>query len=240
MSTAGITRCGGLGNDMMNVGLKDPVEDAMARIDWYIEGVEFGSCNCDYACPCQFESRRPTHGHCRGFEVLRIDKGHFGTLQLAGLSAALLYAWPGPIYEGNGEMQTIIDEGANAEQRRALETVLYGGETDEGRTHWWVYRAMSSIVHRPIFKPIDFEVKIEARTAHVMIPGILESTGRPIRSPATGTEHRVRIDIPDGIEFEVAEIGSATTKALASIALDLNDTYGQFNVLRHSGHGIVR
>ncbi len=145
---------------------------------------------------------------------IRIDKGHFGTLPLAGLSAALLYAWPGPIYEGNGEIQAIIDERANADQRRALETVFYGGETDEGRTHWWVYRAMSSTVHPPIFKPIEFEVKIEARTARVRIPGILESTGRPIRSPATGAEHRVRIDIPDGIEFEIAEIGSATTKTL--------------------------
>ena len=171
---------------------------------------------------------------------MRIDKGHFGALRLTGLSAALLYAWPGPIYEGNGEMLAIIDERATAEQRRALETVFYGGETDEGRTHWWVYHAMSRTVHPPIFKPIEFEVDIEARTARVVIPGILESTGRPIRSPATGAEHRVRIEIPDGIEFEIAEIGSATTKALASIVLDLKDTYGQFNVLRHSGRGVVR
>ena len=34
-------------------------EAPMARVDWYIEGVEFSNCNCDYACPCQFESRRP-------------------------------------------------------------------------------------------------------------------------------------------------------------------------------------
>jgi hypothetical protein len=216
------------------------MEDVTASVDWYVEGVAFGSCNCDYGCPCQFESRRPTNGHCRGFEVMRIDTGHFGRLPLAGLSAALLYAWPGPVYEGNGEMQAIIDERANAEQRSALETVLYGGETDEGKTHWWVYRAMSSTVHPPIFTPIEFEVKIDARTARVLIPGILESTGRPIRSPATGAEHRVRIEIPDGIEFETAEIGSATTKSLASIHLDLNDTYGQFNILRHSGHGVVR
>jgi hypothetical protein len=211
----------------------------LARVDWYIEGVAFGSCNCDYGCPCQFESR-PTHGHCRGFEVIRIDKGHFGALSLRGLFAALLYAWPGPIYEGRGEIQAIIDERATAEQRRALETVLYGGETDEGRTHWWVFHAMSSTVHPPIFKPIAFDVEIEARTARVVIPGLLEATGRPIRSPATGAEHRVRINIPDGIEFEVAEIGSATTKALASVPLDLHDTYGQFNVVRHSGHGLVR
>jgi hypothetical protein len=211
----------------------------MPQVDWYIEGVEFSNCNCDYGCPCQFESRRPTHGNCRGFEVVRIDKGHFGDVQLAGLRAALLYAWPGPIYEGNGEMQAIIDERAGAEQREALAAVLYGGETNEGATHWWVYRTMARTVHPPIFRPIEFEMVLDARTARVVIPGVLQSSGRPIRSPATGAEHRVRIDIPGGIEFEVAEIGSATTEAMASIALDLQDTYGQFNILRHSGMGVV-
>jgi hypothetical protein len=211
----------------------------MPQVDWYIEGVEFGSCNCDYGCPCQFESRRPTHGNCRGFEVVRIDKGHFGDVQLAGLRAALLYAWPGPIYEGNGEIQAIIDERAGGEQREALAAVLYGGETNEGATHWWVYRTMSRTVHPPIFRPIEFEMVLDARTARVVIPGVLQSSGRPIRSPATGAEHRVRIDIPGGIEFEIAEIGSATTEAMASIALDLQDTYGQFNILRHSGMGVV-
>jgi hypothetical protein len=49
----------------------------MSMVDCYVEGVEFGSCNCDYGCPCQFESR-PTYGHCDGFEVIRIDRGYFG------------------------------------------------------------------------------------------------------------------------------------------------------------------
>ena len=136
-------------------------------------------------------------------------------------------------------MQVIIDERADQEQRKALATVLCGGETEEGKTHWWVFHAMSSTVHEPIFKPIDFEVDIERRTARVSIPTLLESTGRPILSPATGEQHRVRIDIPNGIEFEIAEIGSASTKATGLIALDLNDSYGQFNIVRHSGTGVV-
>ena len=49
----------------------------------------------------------------------------------------------------------------------------------------------------------------------------------------------MRIDIPNGIEFELAEIGSASTKASGSIALKLEDSYGQFNILRHSGTGVV-
>ena len=211
----------------------------MARVDWNIEGVEFGNCNCTYGCPCQFEEL-PTHGNCQGFEVIHVGKGHFGKVKLDGLKAALIYAWPGPIFKGHGEMQVIVDERADARQREALNRVLQGEETDEAATHWWVYRAMCDTVHETLVKPIEFEMDIEARTARVTIPGVLTSTGRPIKSPATGAEHRVRIDIPGGIEFAVAEIGSASTKAKGPIKLDLKDSYGQFNLLNHSGSGVVR
>lgn len=210
----------------------------MAMVDWYIEGIEFSNCNCDYSCPCQFEAL-PTHGDCRGFEAVRIDKGHFGETPLAGLNVAVLYDWPGPVFEGNGAIQAIIDERADAAQRAALATVLYGGETEEAKTHWWVFHAMSSTVHEPVYSPIEFDVDIDAREARVVIPGILEAAGRPIRSPVSGEEHRVRIDIPNGIEFERAEIGSASSRSSGAIALDLQDSYGQFSVLRHSGSGVV-
>lgn len=211
----------------------------MAYVDWYIEGKEFGNCNCNYGCPCQFEDL-PTGGKCYGLEVLHIDKGHFGDVKLDGLRAALLYEWPGPIFEGNGAIQAIIDERADKRQREALVKVLQGEETEPGKTHWWVFREMSSTVHEPLFKRIGYEVDIDARTARVSIPGVIESTGRPIKSPATGDEHRVRIDIPGGIEFALAEVGSASSKATAAIRFDLKDTYGQFNILRHSATGVVR
>ena len=177
----------------------------MAHVDWYIEGKNFGNCNCHYGCPCQFEAL-PTDNVCNGFEVLHIDKGHFGDIDLTGLRTALLYDWPNPIFEGNGQLQVIIDERADAHQREAL----------------------------------DYEVDIDARTARVSIPGVVESTGRPIQPPHGGDEHRVRIDIPGGIEFELAEIGSASSKITAAIKLDLNDSYGQWNILRHSSTGVVR
>ena len=37
----------------------------MPQVDWYVQGIEYANCNCDYGCPCQFESL-PTHGHCKG------------------------------------------------------------------------------------------------------------------------------------------------------------------------------
>jgi hypothetical protein len=66
-----------------------------------------------------------------------------------------------------------------------------------------------------------------------------QTSDPPILNPATGEQQRVRIDIPNGIEFEIAEIGSASTKATGIIGLDLNDSYGQFNTVRHSGTGVV-
>ena len=88
-------------------------------IEWYLEGPAYGNCNCDWSCPCQFESL-PTHGNCRGFEAVRVDKGHFGDVQLTGLKAVMLYAWPGPVFEGKGELQAILDERADDAQREAL------------------------------------------------------------------------------------------------------------------------
>ncbi len=211
----------------------------MARIDWLIEGKSYGNCNCDYGCPCQFESL-PTHGNCAGFEVFEIEKGHFAETKLDGLRAAVIYSWPGPIFEGKGQLQVVIDEKANPAQREALKTVLHGGETEEAANHWWVYSTMSDTHHPTLYKPINLKMDIEARTATASIPGVLETEGRPIKSPATGDNHRVRIDIPGGIEFDIAEIGSASTTTKGAIAMTLEDSYGQFNRLRQHGGGVVR
>jgi len=208
-------------------------------IDWYIEGPSYGSCNCDWSCPCQFESL-PTEGDCKGFEAFHIDKGHFGDVQLDGLNAAVFYAWPGPIFEGGGELQLVIDEKADQNQREALASICCGEHTNEAATHWWVFHAMSNTVHETLFKPFEFDVDIEARKAHLIIPDVVQSIGSPIRSPATGDEHRVRIDMPNGIEFTLAEIGNASSEATGAINLNLENTYGQWNMLYQSGSGIVR
>jgi len=205
-------------------------------IDWRIRADSYGNCNCDHACPCQFEGL-PTHHACEGFEVFRVTEGHFGEVDLSGVVAAIVYAWPGPIFEGGGERQLIIDEEASEEQREAIETVCRGGETLEAATHWWVFNAMSRKTHDTLFRPIEFEVDLEERTATVRVPGILDAYGSPIRNPHDGAPHRVQIRCPEGIEFDVADIGNGSCDVQGAIKLDLKDTYGQFNVLDHTGKG---
>lgn len=208
-------------------------------ISWYLEGAKLGNCNCDYSCPCQFEAL-PTQGDCCGIEVIEIERGYFGAVRLDRLRAAMVYQWPGPIFKGGGAMQAIVDERADPDQRAALIAILHGQETVEAATHWWVFHAMSSVVHPTLFRPITFEIDIAARTAAAQIPGVLSAAGRPIRNPVNGADHRVRIDLPGGIEFEMAEIGSASAQVTAAQNMQLNDSYGQFNRFRLSSTGIVR
>jgi hypothetical protein len=64
--------------------------------------------------------------------------------------------------------------------------------------------------------------------------------GEPIRNPVTGAEHRARIDLPRGFEYEIAEMGSASTKTGGRIVLDFEDSYGQFARVHLNNHGVVR
>jgi hypothetical protein len=208
-------------------------------IEWSVKGTELVNCNCAYGCPCQFNAL-PTHGDCRAAIGYHIEQGHFGTVPLDGLRAVLLVSWPGPIHEGSGTMQVIIDERANAQQRDALSKILTGQETNEMATVWWVFSAMCPTKLETLFKPIDIEIDVGARRGRFSVTGIVDTVGEPIRNPVTGAEHRVRIDLPDGFEYRIAEIGSATTRATAAIGLPgLENSYAQFAHLHLSNRGVL-
>ena len=207
--------------------------------EWRVKATELGNCNCAYGCPCQFNAL-PTHGDCRGLFGLEIEEGHFGSLRLDGLRAILMVSFPGPIHHGNGTTQLIIDERASAAQRDALEKILTGEETEPMATMWAVLSAMSPNKLETLYRPIEFAVDVEARRGRFAVPGLVETIGEPIRNPVTGAEHRARIDLPDGFEYRVAEMGSATTKATGAIALPgVENSYGQFAHIHLSNKGVV-
>ena len=206
---------------------------------WRIRGREFANCNCAYGCPCQFNAL-PTYGDCRAAVGYQIDEGHHGNVDLSGIRAAALYAWPDAIHEGNGEMQLIVDDGASAEQRAAMLNIMHGEDTEPMTTMWSVFMAMCTKVYDPLYLPIDFEVDVEERTARLSVPGVVETTGEPIRNRVTGNIHRARIDLPHGFEYALAEMGSGTTKSTHEIALDFEKSYGQFAEIHLDGNGVVR
>src|SRR5438552_2887751 len=196
----------------------------MASVNWEIKGREFTNCNCIYACPCQFNAL-PDKGYCEAIQSIDIEKGNFGDVKLDGLRAAGIFKWPGPFHFGNGTMQLIIDRRADARQRDALQKIMTGAETEDLATMWWVYSKMSPTKLEPVWADIEFDVDIDARRAKVSAPGVFESKGEPILNPVTGLEHRVRIDLPNGFEYRLAEIGSGTSTTQGPLKLNLKNTY---------------
>ena len=85
------------------------------------------------------------------------------------------------------------------------------------------------------------EIDIEARRGRILVDGVYEVIGEPIRNPVTGAKHRVRIDIPHGFEYRIAEMGSGTTKTMGGqIQLNKNkNSYGQFAEMHLSNSGII-
>ena len=206
--------------------------------EWRVKATELANCNCAYGCPCQFNAL-PTHGFCEAAIAWQVEEGHFGDVRLDGLRMALTAHWPGPIHQGNGTIQFIVDERADTKQRDALLKIMSGQETDDMATMWWVYSAMAPNKPEPLFKPIEFNVDVELRRGSFRVPGVVETTGEPIRNPVTGAEHRARIDLPHGFEYRIAEMGSASTKATGAVKLDLKNSYGQFAHLHLSNKGVV-
>jgi len=192
---------------------------------WMIRGMEFSNCNCDYGCPCQFNSPS-THGFCEAIGSVIIEEGHFNDTTLDGLR--------------NGRQQFIIDQRADEKQREAIRKIAHGESTKPGATHFYVFNSTMKEVLDPVFAPIEMEIDVEARRARTRIEGLVESSGRPVISPFNGEEERMGIHLPGGFEYTYAEIGSASSRVNAGIALDMKDSYGQFNILHMNQDGVIR
>jgi len=211
----------------------------MPDIKWMLKGREFNNCNCAYGCPCQFNAL-PTHGYCHAVLGCDIEQGYHGDTKLDGLKFAGILSWPGAIHQGHGQVQPIVDERAAPAQREAILRILSGLDTEPGATIFQVFSTTYERVHDPIFAKIDFDVDVEGRRATLKVPAVIEARGEPIRNPVTGDEHHVRINLPRGFEYTVAEVGRGWTNTSGAIALSLADSHAHFAQMHMTQSGVVR
>jgi hypothetical protein len=172
--------------------------------------------------------------------AVEIDEGHHGAVKLDGLRFVVVTEFPRAIHEGHGTGLVIIDERASAPQREALLRIAAGLDTRPGATIFQVLSSVLEKVHDPVFASIDFDVDVDGRQARLNVANLLEGRGESIRNPVTGEESRSRIDLPNGFEFNVAEVGRGWLKASGPIALTLADSHAHFAPLHMTGDGIVR
>ena len=200
----------------------------MALRDWRLEGEWIKNCNCAFGCPCDFNAK-PTNGECKGLLGMRITRGHFEDTKLDGLSFLVNVHFPGPLHEGNGQAQPIVDERASPAQREALFAILSGQNSAEG-TLFHIFSLIVSKMHEPIFAPISFTFDKNGRQARLSVPGVLETDVEPIKNPVTGAPHRIQVVMPEGFEHIEGEVASANIRSMGAIKYE---TRGSHSTLAH-------
>ena len=200
---------------------------------WRIAGEEVASCNCAWGCPCQFNAL-PTHANCEALAAWQVREGQFGSTRLDGLRFARVFHWPGPIHEGNGTRQLIIDAGASAAQREALVELESGRQ---GGAIWEIFAAVCPNTLPTIQAALTVEIDRERRVARAVVPGVGELRTEPIKNPVSGEEHRARIVLPNGFEYKEAEVGNTVELRVATgpLAFQHRNTYAQLNAFDWTG-----
>ncbi|MDI3259404.1 MAG: DUF1326 domain-containing protein [Sinobacteraceae bacterium] len=212
----------------------------MAYVEWEIRGKQVSHCNCNIGCPCQFNAL-PSHGHCRAYMFMQIDHGHFGETRLDGLRWGGLYAWPGPIHQGNGTAMLVVDRSASAAQRAAIEAIAHGQETEPGSLITQVFSTTLSKLLPTQVQAIELSIDLQKRSAQVRVPGLLKGAAESIKNPITGAPHPVTVKLPQGFEYDEAEFlqGKAKTEG-SSIELGFDGTHAHIAKVHWSTHGVVR
>ena len=88
---------------------------------WHIAGDWFDNCSCAVACPCTF-AQPPDNGFCESVLFWHIQRGHYGDVNLDGLSFVRVGRWEGDLWAGKakGAAGIFIDERADERQAEVL------------------------------------------------------------------------------------------------------------------------
>ncbi len=209
----------------------------MGYVDWQLEVKKMVVCNCDYGCPCEFMAP-PTNGHCEGIEASQIIAGHFASTNLDGLCFGGLYYWPGPVHEGGGTFQAVLDTRADKTQINALFKIL-SGEEQEPTTLFNIYGATIEHEPKPIFAEFDYEFDLNKATGRFAVADIMEAVLTPIRNPVTGAAFRAQIKLPEGFEYREAEMASGDFWGKAALELDHAKRFAYLTTATYGPYGVV-
>lgn len=99
----------------------------MAR-QWTIEGDYVEACNCDVACQCIW-LEAPDDDACTVSLAWHVRDGHYGDVDLSGLSVALLVSTEDGVMfapETGWDVVLLVDGAADDDQRAAIEDIYLG------------------------------------------------------------------------------------------------------------------
>ncbi|PYM83816.1 MAG: hypothetical protein DME09_09850 [Candidatus Rokuibacteriota bacterium] len=95
--------------------------------------------------------------------AMQVDEGDFGGTSMRGVKFAAQYHGPGPMHEGNGTVQSILDERSSSAQREAVLQILSGRAGNPS------FEVVASRVSR-VLEPEDRPDRVRARSPEAAGP----------------------------------------------------------------------
>jgi hypothetical protein len=194
-------------------------------IPWRIAGRYFESCNCDAICPCRMVGGRPggrsTHGVCYGVLSWAVGEGRAGTVDLAGLKAALTMEYSDDQPGSPWRFVLHVDAEAGPDEGDALAGILLGDLGGEVLRLPWL-RKPSELVER---RSSTIELREAGKGYELRVGAAVEVKAvRPVETAEEvacivpgydrpGTElyaDRLRVDDPP-FDWELAETCAFTS-----------------------------
>ena len=97
-----------------------------------------------------------------------------------------------------------------------------------------------STVLEPRFVAIEFSFDLKSRRAKVKFGNEVETTSEPIKNMATGDEHRILVDMPNGMEYKHPEIATTgVLKSTGALKFDLPGAHSSLAVIEHTHKGLA-
>ena len=145
-----------------------PVLAAAAEtVDWVLKADYVDACSCDLTCPCLFGGSL-THGYCKGASLVQIREGHYGDVDLAGVSVLA-------VYDSGVWIKFFVSENATEEQTGAVVELL---PVAEG----FFDSPVREVKNVPItVTRTDNTVKITTEGTFVELEQIKNAAGEPIK-----------------------------------------------------------
>jgi hypothetical protein len=200
---------------------------------WTMTGSIFGSCNCDWGCPCNFDVA-PSYGHCDGVYVFSVREGRYGDDALDGLQFAWAAHSPGPLHKGNVTAVLIVDERATPEQRDALDQLWSGA----AGLPFDILHSVTSTWLDTISAPFDLE--LAGIGSRVKIGGkgeIYDLAQSRVKNPVTGEDEELYLDKPTGFTSKRSELGMAERAVFScdGLSWDTSGKYAEYGEFEYAG-----
>jgi len=157
-----------------------------------------------------------------------VDAGHYEGVDLAGLVISEVSKFPEAIHLGNGTSVYLVDERANDEQRRAIESMV----RKEAPFNIFIDLTTQFMG----FKYVPFQVNINGINSHATIPGKLDMHLAPMKNPVTGKDELATLNKPTGFTSQVQEL--CTTSAFKydgdGLSIEFPGQYAEFCPFEYS------